>query len=266
MNAVQSRGSRAILTFLGIGLLSGFMSGLFGVGGGTVIVPMLVTFAVFTQKYASGTSGASIIVTASVGVISYAIDGQVDWLAALLLAIGGIVGAPIGASLLHRLSEAFLRWFFVGFLLVVIVSLFFIIPDRDASVPLNVWLGIALVALGVVTGILSGLIGVGGGIIVVPVLILVFGASDLVAKGTSLLMMIPTTISGAWKNARNHNIDFVAAAVIAVATVVTTPLGTLVATHVDPFVGNLLFAAFLLVIAVQMGLKARRASRNKKEA
>lgn len=265
ISALKARGPKALTTFLAIGLVSGFMSGLFGVGGGTVIVPLLVTFALFGQKLASGTSGASIIATAAVGVISYAINGDVDWLAAALLAVGGVVGAPIGAQLLHKLSEAFLRWFFVGFLLVVMISLFFIIPSRDVTLEINVWIGIALVAVGVVTGVLSGLIGVGGGIIVVPVLILLFGSSDLVAKGTSLLMMIPTTISGAIRNARNKNVDFVAAGTVALATVITTPLGAIVAGAVDPFVANILFACFLVVIATQMAQKAIKASRRKKE-
>ncbi len=261
MTALRARGSRAIIVFVAIGLISGFMSGLFGVGGGTVIVPMLVTAAAFSQKLASGTSGASIIVTAAVGVVSYAAHGQVDWLAAVLLAAGGVVGAPLGAHLLHRLSETKLRWFFVGFLAVVVVTLFFVIPDRDAGVPMNLWLGVALLGVGLITGVLSGLIGVGGGIIVVPALMLLFGASDLVAKGTSLLMMIPTTIAGAWRNTRNRNVDLVAAAVVAAATVITTPLGALVAAAVDPFVANMLFAAFLVVIGTQMAIRAFRAGR-----
>lgn len=263
MNALRARGPRAIVSFVIIGLISGFMSGLFGVGGGTVIVPLLVAAAMFSQKLASGTSGASIIVTAAVGVISYAAHGEVDWLAAILLAAGGVAGAPIGAHLLHRLSESTLRWFFVGFLAVVVVTLFFVVPDRDAGVPMNFWLGVALVGVGVVTGVLSGLIGVGGGIIVVPALILLFGASDLVAKGTALLMMIPTTMSGAWRNAKNRNVDFVAAGVIAAATVITTPLGALLAVAVDPFVANMLFAAFLVAIGTQMAIKAYRAGRRK---
>lgn len=261
MTALRARGSRAIIVFVAIGLISGFMSGVFGVGGGTVIVPMLVTAAAFSQKLASGTSGASIIVTAAVGVVSYAAHGQVDWLAAVLLAAGGVVGAPLGAHLLHRLSETKLRWFFVGFLAVVVVTLFFVIPDRDAGVPMNLWLGVALLGVGLITGVLSGLIGVGGGIIVVPALMLLFGASDLVAKGTSLLMMIPTTIAGAWRNTRNRNVDLVAAAVVAAATVITTPLGALVAAAVDPFVANMLFAAFLVVIGTQMAIRAFRAGR-----
>ncbi len=255
------RSARTFASFVVIGLLSGFLSGLFGVGGGTVIVPLLVLLVAFGQKRAAGTSGASIVVTAAVGVVSYAIDGNVDWVAALLLAVGGVIGAPIGAQLLHRLDEATLRWIFVGFLVVVMISLFLIVPDRGADVPLGFWVGAALVGVGLVTGILSGLIGVGGGIVVVPVLILLFGASDLVAKGTSLLMMIPTTLSGAWRNLRNGNVDLAAAGCVALATVVTTPLGALVAGAIDPAVANLLFVVFLAVIAAQMAYKAIRAHR-----
>lgn len=259
MSPARAHGIRDVGAFVLIGLLSGFMSGLFGVGGGTIIVPMLVTLAAFSQRLSAGTSGASIIVTAAVGVISYAAHGQVDWLAGALLAVGGVVGAPIGAHLLNKLSESTLRWCFVGFLAVVIVSLFFVVPERGEGVEIGVLVGIALVAVGVLTGILSGLIGVGGGIVVVPVLILLFGTSDLVAKGTSLLMMIPTTISGAWRNARNHNVDFTAAGIVAAATLLTTPLGTLLATALDPFVANMLFAAYLVVIGVQTAVKAIRA-------
>lgn len=258
MNAVRARGPRALITFVIIGLISGFMSGLFGVGGGTVIVPLLVSIALFSQKIAAGTSGASIVVTAAIGVIAYAAHDEVDWIAGLLLAAGGIAGAQVGAHLLHVIRETVVRWLFVGFIAVMIVTLFLVVPERGAGVPLNAWLAIALVAIGVVTGILSGLIGVGGGVIVVPVLIVLFGTSDLVAKGTSLLMMIPTTISGALRNARNGNVDLIAAGTVAAATLITTPLGVLVAALLDPSTANLLFIAFLVIIGVQMAFKAIR--------
>jgi len=260
-DAVRSRGPRAIAIFVAIGLLSGFLSGLFGVGGGTVIVPLLVMLAAFGQKLASGTSSAAIIPTAAVGVVSYAVHGDVDWVAALLLAAGAVVGAQVGTRLLHRLSESFLRWFFVGFLVVVMASLFVIIPSRDAELELHFWSGAALVVTGLVTGVLSGLIGVGGGIVVVPVLILLFGASDLVAKGTSLLMMIPTTISGTIGNIRHRNVDLAAGLGIGIAACVTTPLGAVVANAVDPQVANILFVVFLVVITAQMTQRAIRASR-----
>lgn len=261
IDALRARGPRIVFVFVAIGLLSGFLSGLFGVGGGTVIVPLLVLLAAFGQKLASGTSSAAIMPTAAVGVIAYAVGGDVDWVAALLLASGAVVGAQIGTRLLHSISEPVLRWFFVGFLVVVMISLFVIIPSRDAELVVTLWSGLALVLTGLVTGVLSGLIGVGGGIVVVPVLILLFGASDLIAKGTSLLMMIPTTMSGTVGNIRHKNVDLVAGGCIGAAACVTTPFGALVANAVDPQVANILFVVFLVVITAQMAQRAIRASR-----
>ncbi|WP_292786107.1 MULTISPECIES: sulfite exporter TauE/SafE family protein [unclassified Microbacterium] len=258
---VLKRGPRAHAAFIGIGLLAGLLSGLFGVGGGTVIVPLLVLLLAFDQRLAAGTSLAAIVPTATVGVISYAASGSVAWIPALILAAGAVVGAQIGTRLLPRISQTALRWGFVGFLIVVIVSLFLVIPSRDAVFELTWLTAIALVAVGVGTGVLAGLIGVGGGVIVVPVLMLAFGTSDLVAKGTSLLMMIPTALSGTVGNLRNRNVDLLAALLIGVSACTTTALGAWLATVVDPTVGNLLFAAYLVVIAVQMALKAVRGRR-----
>lgn len=258
MNDAQApaRGPRAYTAFIGIGLLAGLLSGLFGVGGGTVIVPLLVLLLHFDQRLAAGTSLAAIVPTASVGVISYATTGSVAWIPAIILAAGAVVGAQIGTRLLPRISQTALRWGFVGFLVVVIVSLFLVIPSRDAVFELSWLSGLALVGVGVGTGILAGLIGVGGGVIVVPVLMLAFGTSDLVAKGTSLLMMIPTAISGTVGNFRNRNVDLLAALLIGVSACTTTALGAWLATIVDPTLGNMLFAAYLVVIAVQMAIKA----------
>ncbi|UWF77166.1 MULTISPECIES: sulfite exporter TauE/SafE family protein [Microbacterium] len=263
MNADQAitRGPRAYLAFVGIGLMAGLLSGLFGVGGGTVIVPLLVLILHFDQRRAAGTSLAAIVPTAAVGVISYALADAVAWIAALILAAGAVVGAQIGIRMLARVSQTALRWSFVGFLAVVIVSLFVVIPSRDAELVLSWVSGAGLVLVGVATGIVAGLIGVGGGVIVVPVLMLVFGTSDLVAKGTSLLMMIPTAVSGTVGNIRHRNVDLVAAAIIGVSACTTTALGAWLATLIDPFAGNVLFAAYLVVIALQMALKAIRGRR-----
>ncbi|WP_231882020.1 sulfite exporter TauE/SafE family protein [Microbacterium aurantiacum] len=254
----RARGARYVITCIGVGLLAGLMSGLFGVGGGTVIVPLLVLVLGFDQRLAAGTSLGAIVPTASVGVISYALNDSVAWIPALILAGGAVIGAQIGTALLAKLSQTVLRWGFVGFLGVVIVMLFVVIPSRDAVLELTWWTGLGLIALGLVTGVLAGLLGVGGGIIVVPALIFLFGTSDLVAKGTSLLMMIPTAISGTIGNIRRHNIDLVAAGIVGLAAITTTALGAWIAVRVDPQVGNILFAAFLVFIAVQMAMKAIR--------
>lgn len=263
MSDVQSlsRGPRAYLTFIFIGLIAGLLSGLFGVGGGTVIVPLLVLMVHFDQRISAGTSLAAIVPIASIGVISYAIHDSVAWIPALLLAVGAVTGAQIGTRLLPRISQTVLRWGFIGFLVVVIIMLFVVIPSREATFELGWINGIALVLVGIVTGIISGLIGVGGGVIVVPVLMMGFGTTDLVAKGTSLLMMIPAALSGTIGNLRHRNVDLLAAAIIGVSACTMTALGAWLATLIDPFWGNMLFAAYLVVIAVQMSIKAVRSRR-----
>ncbi|MCG7417380.1 sulfite exporter TauE/SafE family protein [Microbacterium sp. ACRRU] len=257
------RSARYYTVCIGVGLLAGLLSGLFGVGGGTVIVPLLVLLLAFDQRFAAGTSLAAIVPTASVGVITYAIDGHVAWIPALILAAGAVGGAQIGTWLLPRLSQTALRWAFVAFLVAVIVSLYFVIPSRDAELELTLVTGPGLALLGLITGILAGLLGVGGGIIVVPALLLFFGTSDLVARGTSLLMMIPTAISGTVGNLRRSNVDLSAAACIGIAACTTTALGAFLAKLIDPFVGNVLFSLFLVFIASQMAVKAVRGRRQR---
>jgi uncharacterized membrane protein YfcA len=241
-----------------IGLAAGFLSGLFGVGGGILIVPALMLLVSFDQRIAAGTSLAAIVPMSIVGVVSYALGGSVDWVAAALLAAGAIVGAQAGSHLLSRLPRRALRWGFIGFLLVVIVSLFLVIPSRDAAIEFTVGSVIGLVVLGLITGVLSALLGIGGGAVVVPMLIVLFGASDLIAKGTSLLMMIPTALSGTIGNVVRRNVDLPAAAVIGISACTTTALGAVVATRITPQAANLLFAAFLAAVAAQLIVKAIR--------
>lgn len=259
--APVARDRRFVLLCLGIGLCAGLFSGLFGVGGGTVIVPMLVLFLGFDQRRAAGASLAAIVPTATVGVISYAIADAVAWIPALLLAAGAVLGAQLGTWLLARLPQTVLRWGFIGFLGIVVVMLFVIVPEREAGLVLNVLTGVGLVAVGVVTGTLAGLLGVGGGIIVVPALIFLFGTSDILAKGTSLMMMIPTAVSGTIGNLRRHNTDLVAAALVGGAACVTTAAGALISVNINPLVGNLLFAAFVVAIAIQMAVRTLRGRR-----
>jgi uncharacterized membrane protein YfcA len=254
----QPRTWRHWLIFALIGLLSGYVSGLFGVGGGTIIVPMLLTFAAFDVRKASGTSLAAIVPTAIAALISYVARDAVDWLAALLIVVGSVSGAQLGSHLLNRLPKKVIRWVFIAFVAAVIVSLFIVIPSRESRLEIDLGLGLWLVVLGLAVGVLSGLIGVGGGIIVVPMMILVFGASDLVAKGTSLAMMIPTAISGTVGNIRRHNVDLPAAAVIGLAACLTSAFGAATAAAVNPFVGNILFACFLVIIMIKMARDALR--------
>ena len=247
---------RPIWALVGIGLLAGFLSGMFGIGGGIVIVPLLVLLAQFPRRLAAGTSLGAIVPAAIVGVASYAVLGNVDWLMALILVVGSVIGAQIGAHLLHRLPVLAIRWAFIVFLVAVAVSLFFVVPSREAELELQVWSILGLVALGFITGVLSGILGVGGGIVIVPMLILLFGQSDLIAKGTSLAMMIPTAISGTIGNLRRKNVDLIGAGIVGVSASVTTALGAAAAVALDPRTASIVFAAFLVALIVRLVVEA----------
>lgn len=240
------------LALIAIGLAAGLLSGLFGIGGGTIIVPALALWLGMSQKLAAGTSVAAILPTAVIGAVSYAIQGNVDWVAALCLAIGIVAGAQLGTYLLARLPVGAIQWSFMAFLAVVIVSLWFVVPQREDQIGLTWAVALLLVLTGFITGTLSGVLGVGGGVIVVPALMFFFGANDLVAKGSSLVMMIPGSISGTLGNWRRNNVDLRAALYVGLAASVCVPFSSVLATLLDPFLANVLFSLYLAFILGQM--------------
>ena len=237
-----------------LGLVAGYLSGLFGVGGGIIVVPALVLLGL-DQRKAAGSSVAAIFPTSVVGAIGYGIAGHVDWIAGAILAGGIVVGAQIGSYLLSRLPRAALFWTFIVFMAGVVVSLWIVIPDRGDTIAVDGWTIAALSLLGLVTGTLSGVLGVGGGIVVVPALVLLFGASDLIAKGTSLLMMVPGSLSATIANARRRNFDLRVAAAVGVAACAASPLGLLTATAISPLWSNIAFSALVVAVATQLILK-----------
>jgi uncharacterized membrane protein YfcA len=115
-----------------------------------------------------------------------------------------------------------------------------------------VWLGLGLVAIGLVSGTVAGLLGVGGGIVVIPALVVLFSVPDAVAKGTSLLVIIPTAISGTFVNRRRGNVDFGTAGVVGVAGAAAAFGGSKLATHISAHLSSVLFAALLVAVAIRL--------------
>ena len=241
----------------------GVLSGTFGIGGGTVIVPALVWLGL-SQRNAAATSTLAIVPTSISGVVSYATGGHVDWLAAALLFCGMFIGGQIGSWLLSRLPELVLRWIFVAFLVFVVINQVSFVPSRDHQIVMTVATGVCLALLGVVIGMLAGLLGIGGGALAVPALSILFGASDLIARGTSLLAMFPNSITTSVANMKRNLVHVKAALIIGLVAAVTAPLGTWIAGEVSPRVGAIMFACYLCVLLVRsvfVAVKATRAAR-----
>src|ERR687892_243130 len=106
-----------------VGASAGALSGLFGVGGGILIVPGLVLIGGMGQREAHATSLAAIVPIAVAGAIGYALDGAVDWPAAGLLVAGAAAGTLAGTFLLGRISARGLRILFAAFLLAAAAAL-----------------------------------------------------------------------------------------------------------------------------------------------
>jgi len=116
---------------------------------------------------------------------------------------------------------------------------------------------LAAVALGIVTGVLSGMFGVGGGILFVPIL-LALGLSQLDAEATSLLAILPTVAAGIWRQQRYGNVQWRSSLVLGLASVAGVAGGIRIATSLNEDVLRKLFAVLLLAVAAQLAWRARR--------
>lgn len=246
-----------------VGIIGGLLAGFFGVGGGIVMVPLLLWWAGLAQRQAQATSLLAIAPAALVGTASYAIGGVFPLLPALAVTLGAIVGAQIGAMLLRRLSLLWLRWSFVLFVASMAVTTFFTIPHRDEHIELSLVTALGLVGIGLVMGTFAGLFGIGGGIVAIPLIMLMFGVGDLEAKGISLIAMAPAALSGSFSHLRHGTASLRDGLWVAAGALIAAPLGSLGAFLLPENTANQVFGAFALAIATTLAVRAWRARSEK---
>ncbi len=251
-----------IWRFLLVGVAGGLLSGAFGVGGGIVMVPLLLLLTRLDERRAAATSLAAIVPASLAGVVTYAARGDVAVLAALIVAGAAMGGSALGTRILRRVRIDLFRWLLVALLVAAAVQMFLTLPQRDGGLDVT-WASVpGLLALGLATGVLSGLFGIGGGIVIVPVLVAFFGVSDLVAKGTSLLVIVPTALTGTVFNARHGLVDVRDGAAVGVAAAVASTGGALLAGVLAPRVATALFATLLMLFAAQLVVRAIKGRRH----
>jgi uncharacterized protein len=190
-----------------IGLIAGIFGGLVGLGGGVVMIPLMVGFMKLTQHKAHGTSLVALVFTGISGAITYALKGSIDITASLLIATTAIFTARAGAHYAHALPEWKLKRAFGIFLIFVSVLLLLkpYLSLSTGSVSASVKI-IILLATGIFTGFLSGMMGVGGGTIMVPAMVLLAGIGQHTAQGISLLAMVPAGGVGAFTHWKLGNV------------------------------------------------------------
>lgn len=242
-----------------LGLAAGFIGGLFGVGGGLLVVPGLVLWLHFEQRAASATSLATIVASSAAAVLRFAIDDSVEYDTALVLFIGAGVGAYAGARLAGRVPN---YWLARGFVAVVLMSATRLALGSGGGGGGDTLISGAaeaptLIAVGLLAGVLSATLGVGGGVVFVPALVALLGFEQQVAQGTSLAVILPTVIVGSTVHARAGRVVWKVAITAGAGGVLGGLAGAEVALGLPESVLRRLFAVFLLVMAARMLDKTR---------
>lgn len=242
------------LQLVAIGTAAGAFSGLFGVGGGTVIVPLLVLWLGYGERLATGTSMAAIVVIALFAVLVQSIGyGNVDPGKAALVGVPGVAGAVAGTALQQRLPQRAISLFFAVLLLLVAVELI-ADPVSEGSDRIVA----AAIALGFIGGVVGGLLGVGGGILFVPALALFLEQPQVEAEATSLLAIVPVALVAAWRQHGYGNVRLREGLLIGLLSPLGVAIGVVVANAVSEEVLKVAFAGLVLLIAVQLALRGLR--------
>lgn len=241
---------------MAFGTGAGLLSGMFGLGGGIIIVPGLMFALGMDQRRAHGTSLAGVLPISMASIVTYWVHDHIDWGVTLWLAIGSVCGALIGARLLAVLPKRVLTLLFVAVLAIAGIRMFFEI-DTTGTTVIDTGAAIALIIIGFAVGALAGMLGIGGGLITVPVMIVIFHVPPAVAKGTALAVVIPTALSGTLQNLANKNADLFAAMLVSATGIFSAVGGGWVAAQMSAAISNFLFAVLLMTISGRMLLQLR---------
>jgi len=257
---------RAVLA--AVGVLGGVVGAMLGGGTGTVTVPALDRLTTLPRATIHGTATIPNIAVAAVGASVYGLrGGALDAKVGLPLMVGGVLGVQFGVRLVTRASERTLRGIFVVVLVLAGAKLLLdalgLDPIGSAAVlPATVRerLGVVIVlalALGVVTGAWSAAMGLGGGLLTVPMLALLFGLGVHTAEGTSLVVMAPNSSFAARAHIRQGTASLPVGLGVACGAAVGAVIGALIALALPGRTVDLLFGSFVLAMALRELLRMR---------
>ena len=275
------------LLIIALGALVGVLSGMFGVGGGFLTTPLLMFYGIPAPVAVA--SAATQITGASVaGVAVHLRRGGADLRMAAVMVVGGVVGSAVGAFIFRFLQASGQIDVVIGFLYVVLLGWIGGLMLWDALTALGYvrraesetaeqprytkWLSslpmrwkfsvsglyispIAPLGLGFGAGILTVLLGVGGGFILVPAMIYLLGMPARVVVGTSLAMMLAVSAATTFiHSVTTHAVDIVLAGLLLIGGVFGAQYGAVLATRIKPDLLRLALAVLILLVALRMAL------------
>ncbi|MBB3953256.1 sulfite exporter TauE/SafE family protein [Novosphingobium sediminicola] len=274
------------LIIVGLGLLTGMLSGIFGVGGGFLTTPLLIFYGI--PPTVAAASAASQVTGASVsGMLAHHQRGGVDYRMGVVLVLGGVLGTGLGAllfSLLQALGQidTVINLLYVSMLggigaMMARESIQTLragssgarparkrrhhplvarLPGRWRFYRSGLYISpLAPLLLGMFTGILTMLMGIGGGFVLVPAMLYILGMSAQVVVGTSLFQILFVTMATTMMHAlTTRAVDIVLAGLLLIGSVSGAQLGARFATTASPVKLRLALAAIVLAVAARMAL------------
>ncbi len=275
------------LVIVALGALTGILSGMFGVGGGFLTTPLMIFYGI--PPTVAAASAASQVTGASVsGVLAHRQRGGVDYRMGAVMVAGGIIGTGIGALLFRLLQQLGQIDTVINVLYVLLLGTIGTIMAREswqalqaqkrgvplparkrrhhpmvASLPLR-WRfyrsglyisPLAPLLLGIFTGVLTMLMGIGGGFVLVPAMLYILGMSANVVVGTSLFQILFVTMTTTMMHAlTTRAIDIVLAVLLLIGSVTGAQIGTQLAQKLPAERLRFVLAAIVLIIALRMAL------------
>jgi uncharacterized membrane protein YfcA len=232
-----------------LAVLVGVSLGLLGGGGSILTVPLLAYVAGLDAKQAIATSLLVVGVTSAVGAISHARAGRVQWRTGLVFGVAGMAGAYAGGLLARFIPGTVLL---IGFAVIMIATAVAMLRGRkdisDGPVPRSLPV-FKIVLEGLVVGLVTGLVGAGGGFLVVPALALLGGLPMPIAVGTSLVVIAMKSFAGFAGYLSSVHIDWRLAAAVTAAALVGGLIGARLTAVINPDSLRKAFGWFVLAMS-----------------
>jgi hypothetical protein len=245
--------TESLLILASGGLVSGILAGLLGIGGATILVPLLVTLG-YAPVQAVATSSLAIVIISVSGSLQNWRMGYFDLKRVVYLGLPALATAQIGVYLASRIPSHILLLVFGMFLLtnIYLVQLRKRLSEREASKTEQFNPILSRLATGSAAGILAGLLGGGGGAIMVPLQMLLLGESIKVAIQTSLGVIVSTNVSASVVHAWEGNILFLQGILLGGGGILGALMSTRALPKLPDSVVSLVFRVFLSILSIYM--------------
>ncbi|HUH59890.1 MAG TPA: sulfite exporter TauE/SafE family protein [Candidimonas sp.] len=244
------------------GALIGFAGGVLGIGGGLLAIPLLGLVLGMDQQLAQGTALIMVLPAVLMTVRKYNQKASIDFHAAAAGAVGSVVFTWVGAQIALGIDPILLRRIYAGF--VLCIALFYFHqsmrkpanarpakPRREVADYHKAWFAL----IGMIAGMAGGIFGVGGAVLVVPILTTVFRLTQTGAQALALTMIIPGTLVALLTYAMHGRADWLVGLPMALGSIFFVPYGVKLAYALPEPRLKLAFACMLLVIMVLLLIK-----------